>query len=240
MRAEECRMWRERVGALVLDQLPEDERAATEAHLEGCPACRAEADALAPVAALLSRADPDRLAPAPAPPRHLGERIVRRISAERRARRRRRFGIGVGLAGATAAAAGAAVLAISLLGSSGGAAAREVSFRSLPRGVSAEATISPRPWGSDVSVRVDGFRPGTICRIWLRGPGGERVPAGSFRYLYAGESEEAGLSSAVSVDEATAIGLSAGSKIYVAPLGTHGPGAGASPLGRKAHQEEET
>src|SRR5919109_323609 len=86
MRAEECRIWRERIGALVLGQLSEDERAATEAHLEGCPACRAEADALAPVAALLSRADPDRLAPAPAPP--LG-RSPSALSPGGRARRRR-------------------------------------------------------------------------------------------------------------------------------------------------------
>ena len=240
MRAEECRIWRERIGALVLGQLSDDERAATEAHLEGCPACRAEAEALAPVAALLSRADPDRLAPVPSPPRQLGERIVRRISAERRAKRRRRLGIGVGLAGATAATAAAAALAISLLGSSGGTAARQVAFRSLPRGVSAEATISPRPWGSDVSVRVEGFRPGTICRIWLRRSDGRRIPAGSFRYLYAGESEGAGLSSAISVHDATAIGLRAGSKTYVAPLRTHGPGPRSSPRGKQAHQGEET
>jgi Putative zinc-finger len=237
MRADECRVWRERIGALVLAQLSEDERAATEAHLEGCPACRAEAEALAPVAALLSRADPDRLAPVPAPPRQLGERIVRRIWAERRARRRRRFGIGVGLAGATAAAA---ALAIALLSSSGSSTAQQVAFRALPRGASAEATISQRPWGSDVSVRVEGFRPGTICSVWLRRPDGTRIAAGSFRYLYAGESEEAALSSAVSADEATAIGLRAGSETYVAPLGTHGPGAGARPGANKTQHEEET
>ena len=90
MRAEECREWRERIGALVLGQLPEEERFATEAHLEGCPACRAEADALAPLASLLSRADPDRLTPAPTPPPRLGERIARRIAAERRSDTRRR------------------------------------------------------------------------------------------------------------------------------------------------------
>ena len=68
MKAEGCREWRERIGALVLGQLPEEERFATEAHLDGCPACRAEAEALAPLASLLERADPDRLAHAPAPP----------------------------------------------------------------------------------------------------------------------------------------------------------------------------
>jgi hypothetical protein len=237
MRADDCRIWREQIGALVLGQLAEDERAATEAHLEGCPACRAEAEALAPVAALLSRADPDRLAPVPAPPRHLGERIVRRISAERRARRRKRFGIGVGLAGATAAAA---LLLVSLLGSSEGTSAQQVAFRSLPPGVSAKASISARPWGSDVSVSVDGFNRGTICRVWLRRSDGERVPAGSFRYLYAGESEEADLSSALAPHEATAIGLRAGAETYVAPLTTHRPGVGTTRGATNIQHEEGT
>src|SRR5438477_10071904 len=117
MTAEECRIWRERIGALVLGQLDPGEKAATEAHLDGCPDCRAEAEALAPVAALLERADPDRLAHAPAPPAGLGDRIARRIAAERRAARRRRVRWGVGLGATAAAATAVTVLAISLIGS---------------------------------------------------------------------------------------------------------------------------
>jgi len=66
MTVDECRIWRERLGAFALGQLSDSERAATEAHLEGCPDCRAEANALSPMAAMLERADPDRLSPAPA------------------------------------------------------------------------------------------------------------------------------------------------------------------------------
>src|SRR5215218_3926782 len=166
MRAEECRMWRERIGALVLGQLDPDERAATEAHLDGCPDCRAEAAALAPVAALLSRADPDRLDPVPSPPAQLADRIARRIAAERRAanRRRARFGLG-----AAAAAAAAAVFAALVLGGSPSRTSAEtVAFRSLPEGASAQASLEPRPWGTQVSIRVHGFRPGTMCEVWLR------------------------------------------------------------------------
>ena len=72
-----------------------------------------------------------------------------------------------------------------------------MAFRSLPHGASAEASLEPRAWGSDVSVQVRGFRPGTLCQVWLRRADGTRVPAGSFRYVYDGESDEAGLSSAV-------------------------------------------
>ncbi|MGH2966547.1 MAG: anti-sigma factor family protein, partial [Solirubrobacterales bacterium] len=97
MKADDCRIWRERIGALVLGQLDADERTATEAHLDGCSGCRAEAEALAPVAAMLSRANPERLTPAPAPPADLGDRIARRIAAERRAARRRHVRLGLGL-----------------------------------------------------------------------------------------------------------------------------------------------
>ena len=109
MKAEGCREWRERIGALVFGQLPEAERFATEAHLDGCPGCRAEAEALAPLASLLGRADPDRLAQAPAPPPRLGERIVDRIAAERRAERRRPRRVKLALAAAAVAAVGAVV-----------------------------------------------------------------------------------------------------------------------------------
>jgi len=225
MRTEDCRIWRERIGALVLGQLDPDERAATEAHLDGCPDCRAEAEALAPVAALLSRADPDRLAPAQAPPAHLGDRIARRISAERRSTRRRR--VLVGLAAAAAAAAAAAVIAAVIGGSTKSTPSETVAFRSVPKGVSVKASLQPRPWGSDVSVQVRGFRPGTLCKVWLRRPDGTHIPAGSFRYVYDGESDQAGLSSAVAPDQVTAIGIRAGSKTFVAPLPSRAAGTGA-------------
>ncbi|MEK6271932.1 MAG: anti-sigma factor [Actinomycetota bacterium] len=225
MKAEGCREWRERIGALVLGQLPEEERFATEAHLDGCPACRADAEALAPVASLLGRADPDRLVPAPAPPPRLGERIVSRIAAERRAERRRRTRLRLGLTAAAAAAAAAA--AVTLVGSDQSTSSETVAFRSLPRGASAEATLAPRPWGSEISVRVHGFRPGTLCQVWLRRSDGKRVPAGSFRYVYDGKSDHAGLSSALAPEDAIAVGLRAGSKTFVAPLPSRSAGAGA-------------
>jgi putative zinc finger protein len=225
MRIEECRSWRERIGALVLGQLDPDERAATEAHLDGCPGCRAEAEALAPVAALLSRADPDRLTPAPSPPVQLRDRIVRRIAAERHIARRRRVRLGLGTAAAVATAA--AVVAVVLGGPSKSAPVETVAFRSLPKGVSVNASLESRPWGSAVTVQVRGFRPGTLCTVWLRRPDGVRVPAGSFRYVYDGESDQAGLSSAVAPDQVTAIGLRAGSKTFVAPLPSRSAAAGA-------------
>jgi putative zinc finger protein len=240
MRPEDCREWRERIGALVLGQLPENERFAVEAHLEGCPACRAEAESLAPVVPLLRRADPDRLGPAPEPPSELGERIARRIAAERRSKRHRRTRVRFGLAtvGAAAAAAVAALLIFILGGSSPSSQPETVAFRSLPRGAWAKASLVPRPWGSEISVQVGGFHRGTMCQVWLRGDTGKRVPAGSFRYVYQGGGEHAVLSSAVPLDHATAIGLRAGSKTFVAPLPSRSAGAGASLTPTTTQQED--
>ena len=241
MKPEQCRQWREQLGALVLGQLTEDERFAVEAHLEGCPACRAEAEALAPVVPMLRRADPARLEPAPEPPAELGERIARRIAAERRSerRRRRRARFGLATAGAAAAAAVAALLIVILGGSSPSSRSETVAFRSLPHGTWANASLAPHSWGSEISVQVGGFRRGTMCQVWLRRDDGERVPAGSFRYVYQGGSEHAGLSSAVTLDHATAVGLRVGSKTFVAPLPSGSSGVGASwfPTTR---QEEDT
>jgi putative zinc finger protein len=237
MRADDCREWRERIGALVLGQLPEGERFGVEAHLEGCPVCRAEAEALAPVASLLRRVDPARLSPAPEPPPDLGERIASRIAAERGSRRRRRSGLRLGLATAGAAAAATALLIVILGGSSQSSHSQTVAFHSLPRGAWGEAALTPRPWGSEISVQVGGFRPGTPCRVWLRRDDGKRVPAGSFRYVYRGETEHTDLSAALKLDHATAIGLRVGSKTYVAPLPSRSTGGGVSlaPAPRSRH-----
>ena len=42
MKTESCREWRESLGAYALGQLGEEERLQLDAHLEGCPRCRAK------------------------------------------------------------------------------------------------------------------------------------------------------------------------------------------------------
>jgi hypothetical protein len=222
MTTDDHRIWRERLGALVLGQLGPEERAATEAHLEGCAECRAEADALGPMASVLRRADPERLAPTPEPPPELAGRIARRIASERRAARRRRVRVGIGLGAAAAAATAAVLLALSLTGTpTTNSPVETVAFTDLPKGVSVSASLEPRPWGSDVQVRVRGFRPGTLCTVWLRRGDGERVPAGSFRYVYAGESDETELSSGIDPPHVTAVALQAGARTFVAHVSSH-------------------
>jgi hypothetical protein len=232
MTAEDCRIWRERLGALVLGQLGPQERAATEAHVEGCADCRAEAEALAPMAGVLRRADPDRLGALPAPPSYLGDRIARRIAAERRAVRRRRVRAGVAVGAAAAVAATAGILLATVFSGSSSEAPRRashtVTFTDLPKGTSVRATLESRAWGSDISIRARGFPPGTLCTVWLRRADGKRIPAGSFRYVYSGQADEARLSSGLDPRDVTAIGMNAGEWTYVAPIRAVARGSGSA------------
>jgi hypothetical protein len=231
MTAEDCRIWRERLGALVLGQLAPEERAATEAHLQGCPGCRAEAEALEPLAGVLQRADPERLGAVPAPPPYLGDRVARRITAERRTVRRRRVRTGVALGTAAAVAATVGILlAVVFSGSSETKRplAHTVTFADLPKDVSVRATLEARPWGSDISIRARGFPPGMLCTVWLRREDGKRISAGSFRYVYSGQADEARLSSGLDPHDVTAIGMNAGEWTYVAPIRAAARGSGTT------------
>jgi Putative zinc-finger len=222
MRAEECRRWRQSLGAYTLGHLDTDERAAVEAHLERCPECLAEARQLAPLSHLLSLADPGHLESTPAPPAGLADRVAATVAAERRMRaRRRRRRTALALAGATGAVAVAAAVAF-LPGDDGGAPApgaaeQRVSFRSLPPGAAITAELEPASAGTLIRVGVDGLRPGTLCRVYLRREDGRRVPAGSFRYS-SERGDDAVLTSGLDLSSASALVLVAGRWTYTARL----------------------
>jgi hypothetical protein len=227
MKTEDCRPWRESFGVYALGQLGDEERVALEAHLDGCPECRAEADSLLGVARLLPFADPARVeSPAPRPPAALGERIAERIGGERKARRRRRTRTRLGFAFAGAAVAAVAVLAIVLLPGDRGEASPEqhVEFASLPAGMRISATLEPHAYGTEIRMYVHGVRSGTLCTVFLRGPGGESVPAGTFRYRY-GDDSDARLSSALDLSRTEAIGVRAGNRTFFAPVELDGSAA---------------
>ena len=220
MKTEGCREWRHLLGAYAFGDLGAEERAGLEAHLEGCAECRAEAESLDGVARLLPLADPDRFSrPAPQPSPDLGQEIAAAIGRERRLvqrRRRRRFGLALSGAGAAAAA----VLAILVLPSGGdgdGGPEQHVEFGPLPGGIKIYATLEPHAYGTEIHMYVKGVRSGTLCRVYLRGPRGERVPAGTFTYRW-GEDSTATLSSALDLSRTRAIGVRAGNRTFVAPV----------------------
>jgi len=222
MTAERCREWRESLGAYALGQLPAEERAALEAHIEGCAECRAELESLAGVVRLMPLADPERFDSAPQPPALLGERIAATIAAERRASRRRgRRRLGLAWAGAAAAtAAAAAVLAIFVLGGGDGGSSpeRHVTFAALPGRLHIGARLEPHAFGTEIHMYVKGAPSGALCRVFLRGPHGTKVSAGSFRYRW-GDDSDATLSAALDLSRTEAIGVHVGRRTFEAPVG---------------------
>jgi hypothetical protein len=221
MRSEACYEWRESLGAYALGQLSQEERTGLEAHLDGCPDCRAELELLTPVARLLPKADPERLGAAPTPPPALADRVMTSIAGERRATRRRNFRLGLALSGATAAVA-AVVLAIFVLpGGDSGPPATRVSFESLPPKMKAGAKLEPRPFGTEIHLYVKGAPAGVLCRVFVVAEDGSRLSAGSFRYRWSDDYPI--LTSAFELSKTKAIGLRVGRRTFVAPI--RGPSA---------------
>lgn len=220
MSTDACRPWREQIGALALGGLDAAERAALEAHLEGCPECREEAESLAHVAALLAKADPARAqSPAPQPSSALGERINQQIGAERRARSRRRRWFATG--GTAVAATAATVLALVILpGGGGGEEGRRVLFTGLPEGVKIGARLESEPTGTEIHMYVRGMPSGTLCNVFVRRPNGKLTPAGSFRYVWDEGDDPAypTLTTAVDVAEMRSIVIRAGDQRFEQPL----------------------
>jgi len=221
MTTERCREWRELLGPHALGQLPEGERAALEAHLDGCAECRAELESLAGVARLLPLADPEHFGTAPAPPPSLAGRVAATIRAEHRSQRRRRLRLGVAFSGATAAMAAAALAIFVLPGGSSGEPEQHIAFQSLPAGLHIAATLEPHAYGTEIHMYVKGAPSGTLCRVFVRGPDGTRQPAGSFRYRWGADSD-AVLSAAMDLSRTRAIGVRVGDRTYVAPVGRRG------------------
>lgn len=185
-----CAAWREALAGWLVAQQGPAEEAALVAHLDGCPACRTEADRLLAVAAVTLGADLDGESPRrpPAddtPPADLGDRIAARVAAERRPSVARRAGV--------ALAAIAAVVALAVVWRPSGAGdldGEAVAFRRLTPGAEASAVVAPEGGGSLVALTATGLDPGVTYALWLTPPGGgypERVAAGTFRPDASGE-----------------------------------------------------
>lgn len=197
---------RERLGAYVLDGLDAAERDALDTHLVGCPGCRAELAAIAPLAGPLRAVDPDRVAGpttqsteltdagGAAPPTGF-DAILRRVREEsgeappsapvvpleprRRAGRAGRTGLLV--------AAGAVVVALTAgaagygLGVRSAEGPREpVSVQALVPGVEADAATVGHTWGVEVVLTARGFDPGRTYLVAVTDREGRAVAAGAF------------------------------------------------------------
>lgn len=182
----EHRRLRESLGAYVLGQLPPEEAARVEAHLDTCAACRLEHDELLPVAAALSDLRESRQLTAeqvPEAPPGLGDRVLAAVAADqRRATRSRwtRTGAVAGIAAASAAIA--MVVGIRLAEPEPGPQIplESVSVTERNPRVEASADLVAHTWGVEVKLRATGFERGRRYVVSVLAEGGGRYPAGEF------------------------------------------------------------
>jgi len=195
------REFRELLGARLVGDLSPEEAVALQAHLDGCPACRAELEDLEPVLEDLQLVDVDRLPGPPPPPRDLGDRVLAAVRAEaelrdldlaRERRRRRLRGIAIPLAAAAVAAVLAGTIAYRVAlpqETPPTVAVEELQPTALVDSVRATgpAVVVPHTWGIEVSFEGAGFDAGEVYRTQFRTDDGRVLPGGEFLGVGAGE-----------------------------------------------------
>ncbi len=217
MKTDNCREWRESLGAYALGQLDLEEEAGLEAHLDGCAECRSELDQLQALVHPMSLADPARFEATPSPPPALAARVAAAIGKERIVKRRRRVRFGLALSGAAAALAAILVLVV-LPGGSAPGPEQHVTFASLPKGVKISAKLIPNAFGTEIHMYVKGVKSGTLCRVYLRSHDGALLSAGTFRYRWGNGSYPI-LSSALDLSKTDAMEVRVGTHSFVAAVG---------------------
>ena len=171
------------LGAYVLGQLPEDESAALEAHLDGCAACTAELGELTPVAAALGDLRTHGSgAAADAPPPDLGDRVVAAVTDSARVAQRRSRWRTAAVAGVAAAVVLVGAVAVQSLRSDDTPAVplEVVDVQVDQPGVRASADLVNHTWGVEVKLHASGFDRGGRYRVAVLGVDGTRYPAGEF------------------------------------------------------------
>lgn len=219
MTSDHCRPWRQQLGMLAGGLLDEHERLALQAHLDGCAQCRAELAEIAPVARLLPRADPERVADRALPATGLTLQVFTAVAAERHARARRRITqAAAALSVAAAVALGLVVLAVPDPG-------RPVEFAQAPPGITATATLQGRAWGTQVQLSVAGLGDGVEHALWLERADGSRVPAGTFTADGA-RTLTVTMAAALPAADAAALGISddTGNTVLRTPTDSPPPG----------------
>ena len=177
---EGCHPYRERIGAFVLGKLEGADLEAVQAHLDGCPFCRAEAMELGPVVAALADADPDRIDEYPRPPGGLEESTLAPILGEMR------FSRGGRRWWSWSALAAAAIFAVVIGLAAGLSWLVEPAVAMEPLSFSKEPGVKPRGyliahnWGTEIRLSASGLRDGETYRVTLVSEDRQRVNAGTF------------------------------------------------------------
>lgn len=173
------------LGPYALGQLPADEVAALESHLDTCAECTAELAELTPVATALEqmRAEPMPDA-ALTPPSGLADRVVSAVSRNAAAETRRSRLRVASLVAAAAVLGVVATVGVQTLAGRDDAAPgvplETVEVTTGRPGLQASADLVNHTWGVEVKLHAAGFDRGGRYRVAVLGIDGRRYPAGGF------------------------------------------------------------
>jgi putative zinc finger protein len=182
-----CRTFRELLGVYVVGAIEPGERAAVDAHLNHCYECREELASLAPLPALLHRVpseDAERILLAstsssgPAEPSaQMLDSLLERVGARRRTKRIR--SLFTAAAAIVIAVGGAVGVSEAIAPAQHQIVVDTATATSGP--FAATVRYSKTNWGgTNMSVRVHGFKPWTSCKFWVLTKDGSRVWAGGW------------------------------------------------------------
>ncbi len=171
------------LGSYVLGSLDPADRAALDAHLPGCPACREELATYAALPALMSRVSIDQVRqPTPTVPPTVLSRALNTVAADHtntvtQLRRWRR---------ATVLSAAAATIVAVVLG----ATLLHTQTPSPPEGTpliatagvsaSGSASLQAKPWGTALTLQLQGLPQGDSFTAWVTAPNGTRSIAATW------------------------------------------------------------
>jgi anti-sigma-K factor RskA len=171
------------LGSYVLGSLEPADRATLDAHLPGCPACREELASYAALPALMSRLSIDQVRqPTPTVPPTVLNRALNTVAAERNStvtqlHRWRR---------ATVLSAAAATIVAVVLG----ATLLHTQTPSPPEGTpliaaagvsaSGSASLQAKPWGTALTLQLQGLPQGDSFTAWVTAPNGTRSIAATW------------------------------------------------------------
>jgi hypothetical protein len=171
------------LGSYVLGSLSPADRAATDAHLPGCRACREELASYAALPAMMSRVHLDQVRqPAPPVPSAVLNRALSTVATEqeRKATQLRWWRT------ATVLAAAVCLLVALLLGRPAPNSQKPSAPDGVPlvaaAGVSASgsASLEPKPWGTAITLQLDGLPQGGGFTAWVTAANGSRSIAASW------------------------------------------------------------
>jgi hypothetical protein len=187
MSSSACEHARGQLAMAALGRLPDDERLALEAHLDGCDDCRSELGGLSGLNAALSAADPDRIDHVIEVPETLRASVLESLGTEvARHRRSARVRFASAACVVLLALGAVGVVTSGLVGSHTAPPAHTFSLSGVG---SAHATIklTSESWGTSVEVLASGQQGGQTLTVSMRTADGSWWAAGTYQSVANGK-----------------------------------------------------